>query len=98
MPAPLSLRIKERYVARRVEGLSQQLAADAVGISVRSAQRVDTGAPAPIRWQRFGLCAALFPAGCYDGVQPAGDQHSQWRSLEGRRCRCCRRGRYVARR
>jgi hypothetical protein len=43
MPAPLSLRIKERYMARRAEGLSQQIAADAVGISVRSAQRIDRG-------------------------------------------------------
>ncbi|MEA5416295.1 IS21 family transposase [Synechococcus sp. BA-132 BA5] len=43
MPAPLSLRIKERYMARRSGGLSQQVAADAVGISVRSAQRIDRG-------------------------------------------------------
>lgn len=43
MPAPLSLRIKERYMAKRAEGLSQQVAADAVGISVRSAQRIDRG-------------------------------------------------------
>ena len=43
MPAPLSLRIKERYMAKRASGLSQQLAADAVGISVRSAQRIDRG-------------------------------------------------------
>jgi hypothetical protein len=41
MPAPLSLRIKERYLAKRASGLSQQVAADAVGISVRSAQRID---------------------------------------------------------
>ena len=32
MPAPLSLRIKERYMAKRASGLSQQVAADAVGI------------------------------------------------------------------
>jgi len=43
MPAPLSLRIKERYMAKRADGLSQQVAADAVGISVRSAQRIDRG-------------------------------------------------------
>jgi hypothetical protein len=43
MPAPLSLRIKERYMAKRASGLSQELAADAVGISVRSAQRIDRG-------------------------------------------------------
>ena len=43
MPAPLSLRIKERYMAKRASGLSQQLAADAVGMSVRSAQRIDRG-------------------------------------------------------
>lgn len=43
MPAPLSLRIKERYMAKRSAGLSQQVAADAVGISVRSAQRIDRG-------------------------------------------------------
>jgi hypothetical protein len=43
MPASLSLRIKERYMAKRAGGLSQQLAADAVGISVRSAQRIDRG-------------------------------------------------------
>lgn len=43
MPAPLSLRIKERYMAKRASGLSQQIAADAVGISVRSAQRIDRG-------------------------------------------------------
>lgn len=43
MPAPLSLRIKERYMAKRSHGLSQQIAADAVGISVRSAQRIDRG-------------------------------------------------------
>jgi hypothetical protein len=43
MPAPLSLRIKERCMAKRSGGLSQQTAADAVGISVRSAQRIDRG-------------------------------------------------------
>ncbi|PSI01179.1 IS21 family transposase [Synechococcus lacustris] len=43
MPAPLSLRIKERYMAKRASGLAQQVAADAVGISVRSAQRIDRG-------------------------------------------------------
>lgn len=43
MPAPLSLRIKERYMARRAQGLSQQIAADSVGMSVRSAQRIDRG-------------------------------------------------------
>jgi hypothetical protein len=43
MPAPLSLRIKERYMAKRSGGLSQQIAADAVGISVRSAQRIERG-------------------------------------------------------
>ena len=43
MPAPMSLRIKERYMARRSGGLSQQVAADSVGISVRSAQRIDRG-------------------------------------------------------
>lgn len=43
MPAPLSLRIKERYMAKRASGLNQQNAADAVGISVRSAQRIDRG-------------------------------------------------------
>ena len=43
MPAPLSLRIKERYMAKRAGGLNQQVAADAVGISVRSAQRIDRG-------------------------------------------------------
>jgi hypothetical protein len=43
MPAPLSLRIKERYMAKRASGMSQQLAADAVGISLRSAQRIDRG-------------------------------------------------------
>ena len=43
MPAPLSLRIKERYMAKRASGLSQQIAADAVGISARSAQRIDRG-------------------------------------------------------
>ena len=43
MPAPLSLRIKERYMAKRAKGLSQQIAADEVGISVRSAQRIGRG-------------------------------------------------------
>jgi len=43
MPAPLSLRIKEQYMAKRARGLSQQIAADAVGISVRSAQRIERG-------------------------------------------------------
>jgi hypothetical protein len=43
MPASLSVRFKERYMAKRAGGLSQQLAADAVGISVRSAQRIDRG-------------------------------------------------------
>ncbi len=43
MPAPLSLRIKEQYMAKRAAGLSQQIAADAVGISLRSAQRIDRG-------------------------------------------------------
>ena len=43
MPAPLSLRIKERYMAKRANGLSQQIAADADGILVLSAQRIDRG-------------------------------------------------------
>jgi hypothetical protein len=54
MPAPLSLRIKERYMARRAEGLSQQIAADAVGISVRSAQRIDRGELQPQNQQQRG--------------------------------------------
>lgn len=52
MPAPLSLRIKERYMAKRASGLSQQVAADAVGISVRSAQRIDRGDLQPIAQQQ----------------------------------------------
>jgi hypothetical protein len=47
MPAPLSLGIKERYMAKRAEGLSQQVAADVAGISVRSAQRLDRGEHQP---------------------------------------------------
>lgn len=43
MPAPLSLRIKERYMAKRAQGLSQQIAADGAGVPVRSAQRIDRG-------------------------------------------------------
>ena len=54
MPAPLSLRIKERYMARRAAGLSQQIAADAVGISVRSAQRIDRGELQPQDQQQRG--------------------------------------------
>jgi hypothetical protein len=54
MPAPLSLRIKERYMARRAEGLSQQVAADAVGISLRSAQRIDRGELQPQNQQQRG--------------------------------------------
>ena len=41
MPATLSLWIKEQYMAKWARGLSQQIAADAVGISVRSGQRID---------------------------------------------------------
>jgi hypothetical protein len=52
MPAPLSLRIKERYMAKRASGISQQVAADAVGISVRSAQRIDRGEPQASRQQQ----------------------------------------------
>jgi hypothetical protein len=54
MPAPLSLRIKERYMAKRADGLSQQVAADAVGISVRSAQRIDRGELQPEGQQQRG--------------------------------------------
>ena len=54
MPAPLSLRIKERYMAKRAGGLSQQVAADAVGISVRSAQRIDRGELQPEGQQQRG--------------------------------------------
>jgi hypothetical protein len=54
MPAHLSLRIKERYMARRAEGLSQQVAADAVGISLRSAQRIDRGELQPQNQQQRG--------------------------------------------
>ncbi|MGB7564379.1 MAG: hypothetical protein WBM08_06460 [Prochlorococcaceae cyanobacterium] len=43
MPTPLSLRIKERYMAERACGLSQQITADAVWISLRSTQRIDRG-------------------------------------------------------
>jgi hypothetical protein len=41
MAAPLALQIKERCMAKRSGGLSQQIAADAVGISARSAQRIE---------------------------------------------------------
>ena len=54
MPAPLSLLIKERYMAKRAGGLSQQVAADAVGISVRSAQRIDRGELQPDGQQQRG--------------------------------------------
>jgi hypothetical protein len=54
MPAPLSLRIKERYMSKRAEGLSQQIAADAVGISVRSGQRIDRGGLQPQNQQQRG--------------------------------------------
>ena len=54
MPAPLSLRIKERYMTKRAEGMSQQIAADAVGISVRSAQRIDRGELQPGGQQQRG--------------------------------------------
>ena len=54
MPAPLSLRIKERYMAKRSGGLSQQIAADAVGISVRSAQRIERGELQPQKQQQRG--------------------------------------------
>lgn len=54
MPAPLSLRIKERYMAKRAAGLSQQVTADAVGISVRSAQRIDRGDLQPQDQQQRG--------------------------------------------
>jgi hypothetical protein len=43
MPAPLSLRIKELYMAKRAQGFSKQIAADGAGISVRSPQRIDRG-------------------------------------------------------
>jgi hypothetical protein len=43
MPAALSLWIKERYMARRAAGPSQQVLADALWDSVRSAQRIDWG-------------------------------------------------------
>jgi len=54
MPAPLSLRIKERYMAKRSGGLSQQIAADAVGISLRSAQRIERGELQPQNQQQRG--------------------------------------------
>jgi hypothetical protein len=54
MPAPLSLRIKERYMAKRAEGLSHQIAADAVRISVCSAQRIDRGELQPQGQQQRG--------------------------------------------
>jgi len=54
MPAPLSLRIKEQYMAKRSRGLSQHVAADAVGISVRSAQRIDRGSLQPEGQQQRG--------------------------------------------
>ena len=65
MPAPLSLRIKERYMAKRSGGLSQQIAADAVGISVRSAQRIDRGELQPQNQQQRGQ---IGPAGSGNGV------------------------------
>jgi hypothetical protein len=48
------LRIKERYMAKRSGGLSQQIAADAVGISVRSAQRIERGELQPQNQQQRG--------------------------------------------
>ena len=41
MPAPLWLRIMEQYMAKRADGLSQQVAVDAADNLVRSAQRID---------------------------------------------------------
>ena len=41
-------------MARRADGLSQQVAADAVGISVRSAQRIDRGELQPEGQQQRG--------------------------------------------
>jgi len=41
----VTLLIKEQYLAKRTSGLSQQVAADAVWISVRIAQRIDRGEP-----------------------------------------------------
>ena len=43
MPAHLSLLIKEQYMAKRASGMSLRIAADAVGISLHSAQRIDRG-------------------------------------------------------
>jgi hypothetical protein len=57
MPAPLSLRIKERYMAKRASGHSQQVAADAAGISVRSAQRIDRGELQASAQQQQQQCA-----------------------------------------
>ena len=65
MPAPLSLRIEDQYTAKRTRGLSQQIAADGVCISVHSAQRIDRG-----DFQERCHSWAAFQAACINGSCP----------------------------
>ena len=43
MPAPLPFQVRDHYMAKRAKGLSQEAAAAAAGISMRTAQRIDQG-------------------------------------------------------
>ncbi|QPN66556.1 hypothetical protein [Synechococcus sp. CBW1006] len=85
MPAQLSLRIKERYMDKRAQGLSQQIAADAVGISMRSAQRIDRGELQPQGHQhppgRTWRTRADPLADVWDSVLVP--MLEQWRALQG---------------
>ena len=56
-------------MAKRAHGLSQQIADDAVGISVRSAQRIDRGdhqsQNQPQRCRSWGAPFPWLPRGCW---------------------------------
>lgn len=52
MPAPLSIQSRDHYMAKRTKGLSQEAAAAAAGISLRTAQRIDQGEHQPERGKR----------------------------------------------
>jgi transcriptional regulator with XRE-family HTH domain len=43
MPAPLPIKVRNHYMAKRARGLSQEAAAAAADISMRTAQRIDSG-------------------------------------------------------
>ena len=61
MPAAVPIKVCNHYMAKRASGLSQEAAAAASGISMRTAQRIDQGQHQPERGKKRGWRTRLDP-------------------------------------